>query len=174
MINDKVGKILNEQVNKELYSAYLYLSMSAYFSDIGLLGFANWMRVQAQEETAHAMFIYDFLIDRGAKVALTAIEAPQTSWESPLKVMENSLAHEVYVTGLINNIVSVAEEVKDRATMSYMNWFVDEQVEEEANAKEIIDKLKLIGDDKSALYLLDKDLAARVFVQPVIKGNAGA
>lgn len=174
MINEKVGKILNEQVNKELYSAYLYLSMSAYFSDIGLLGFANWMRVQFQEEQAHAMFIYDFLIGRGEKVILTAIDAPPTSWSSSLEVMEEVLKHEVYVTSLINNIINVAEEVKDRATMSYMNWFVDEQVEEEANAKEIIDKLKLIGDDKSALYLLDKDLAARVFVQPVIKATAGA
>lgn len=174
MINEKVGKILNEQVNKELYSAYLYLSMSAYFSDIGLLGFANWMRVQFQEEQAHAMFIYDFLLDRGEKVILTAIDAPRTTWASPLEVMEEVLKHEIYVTGLINNVVSVAEDVKDRATMSYMNWFVDEQVEEEANAKEIIDKLKLIGDDKSALYLLDKDLAARVFVQPMIKANASA
>ena len=174
MITEKVGKVLNEQVNKELYSAYLYLAMSAYFSDIGLLGFANWMRVQAQEEQAHAMFIYDFLLDRGEKIVLTAIDAPQTTWSNPLAVVEEVLKHEIYVTSLINNIVSVAEEVKDRATMSYMNWFVDEQVEEEANAKEIIDKLKLIGDDKSALYLLDKDLAARVFVQPMIKGGAGA
>lgn len=174
MINENVKNVLNEQVNKELYSAYLYLSMSAYFSDLGLLGFANWMRVQTQEETAHAMFIYDFLIDRGEKVILTAIETPPTSWNNPLHAIEEALKHEIYVTGLINNIVSVAEEVKDRATMSYMNWFVDEQVEEEANAKEIIDKLKLIGDDKSALYLLDKDLSARVFVQPVIKATAGA
>ena len=169
MINEKVGKILNEQVNKELYSAYLYLSMSAYFSDLGLLGFANWMRVQFQEEQAHAMFIYDFLIDRGEKVILKAIDAPPNSWNGPLNVMEEVLKHEVYVTGLINNVVTVAEEVKDRATMSYMNWFVDEQVEEEANAQDIISKLKLIGDDKSALYLLDKDLATRVFVQPQIK-----
>lgn len=174
MINENVGKILNEQVNKELYSAYLYLSMSAYFSDLGLLGFANWMRVQAQEEQAHAMFIYDFLIDRGEKVILTTIDAPPTSWENSLNVIEEVLKHEIYVTSLINNIISVAEEAKDRATMSYMNWFVDEQVEEEANAKEIIDKLKLIGDDKSALYLLDKDLSTRVFVQPVIKSTAGA
>lgn len=169
MINEKVGKILNEQINKELYSAYLYLAMSAYFSDMGLLGFANWMRIQAQEEQAHAMLIYDFLINRGEKVVLTAIEAPSSNWQDPLGVMEEVLKHEVYVTGLINNIVSVAEEVKDRATMSYMNWFVDEQVEEEANAQDIIAKLKLIGDDKSALYLLDKDLSARVFVQPTIK-----
>lgn len=174
MINERVGSILNEQINKEFYSAYLYLSMSAYFSDLGLLGFANWMRIQAQEEQAHATLIYDFLIDRGARVVLTAIDAPQNNWQNSLDVMEEVLKHEVYVTGLINNIISVAEEVKDRATMSYMNWFVDEQVEEEANAQDIISKLKLIGDDKSALYLLDKDLSTRVFVQPVIKGNAGA
>ena len=174
MINDKVENILNEQVNKELYSAYLYLSMSAYFSDIGLTGFANWMRVQTQEETAHAMLIYDFLVNRGVKIALTPIDAPPDSWKSPLQVMETALEHEVYVTGLINNIVTIAEEAKDRATLSYMNWFIDEQVEEEANAKEIIDKLKLIGEDKSALYLLDKDLSLRVFTPPVIKASGGA
>lgn len=174
MINEKVTKVLTEQVNKELYSAYLYLSMSAYFSDLGLLGFANWMRIQAQEEQAHAMLIYDFIIDRGEKVILSAIDAPQNTWANPLDVMEEVLKHEVYVTSLINNIVTVAEEVKDRATMSYMNWFVDEQVEEEANAQDIISKLKLIGEDKSALYLLDKDLSARVFVAPSIKGSSNA
>jgi len=174
MINEKVGKVLNEQVNKEFYSAYLYLSMSAYFSDLGLLGFANWMRIQAQEEQAHAMLMYDFLINRGAKVVLTTVEAPKGIWDSSIQVMEDVLEHEVYITSQINNIITVAEEVKDRATMSYFNWFIDEQVEEEANAQDIISKLKLIGDDKSALYLLDKDLSARVFVQPMIKGGAGA
>lgn len=172
MINKEVYTVLNEQINKELYSAYLYLSMSAYFSDLGLLGFASWMRVQFQEEQAHGMFIYDFLINRGEKVVLTAIDAPKTTWDSPLQVMEEVLKHEEYVTGLINNIVFVAETHKDRATMSYMNWFVDEQVEEESNAHDIISKLKLIGEDKSALYLLDKDLATRVFVQPVMKAGA--
>lgn len=172
MINEKVGKILIEQVNKELYSAYLYLSMSAYFSDLGLLGFANWMRIQAQEETAHAMLIYDFLIDRSERVVLASIDAPPNNWNNPLQVMEEVLKHEIYVTSLINNIVTIAEEAKDRATMSYMNWFIDEQVEEEANAQDIISKLKLIGDDKSALYLLDKDLSARIFVQPMIKPAA--
>jgi len=174
MINEKVGKVLNEQINKEFYSAYLYLSMSAYFSDLGLLGFANWMRIQAQEEQAHAMLMYDFLISRGEKVVLTAIDAPKGTWTSSIQVMEEVLEHEIFVTGLINNIITVAEEVKDRATMSYFNWFIDEQVEEEANAQDIISKLKLIGDDKSALYLLDKDLSARVFVQPMMKGGAGA
>ena len=169
MINEKVAKVLTEQINKEFFSAYLYLSMSAYFSDLGLLGFANWMRVQFQEEKAHAMLMYDFLINRGEKVILRAIEAPKNTWQNPLELMQEALAHEVYVTGLINNIITVAEEVKDRATMSYFNWFIDEQVEEEANAQDIISKLKLIGDDKSALYLLDKDLSTRVFVQPVMK-----
>lgn len=174
MINEKVAKVLIEQVNKELYSAYLYLSMSAYFSDIGLLGFASWMRVQVQEEQAHAMLIYDFLINRGQKVTLGAIDAPPNDWKNPLQVMEETLKHEIYVTSLINNVVAVAEEQKDRATMSYFNWFVDEQVEEEANAQDIIAKLKLIGEDKSALYLLDKDLSARVFTPPVMKPGAGA
>jgi len=174
MINEKVGNIINEQINKELYSAYLYLSMSAYFSEIGLLGFANWMRVQTQEEQAHAMLMYDFLINRGAKVVLKTVDAPPSNWTTPLQVLEEVLVHEVYVTSLINNIITVAEEVKDRATISYMNWFIDEQVEEEANAQDIISKLKLIGEDKSALYLLDKDLAARVFVQPVIKPSSAA
>lgn len=174
MINENVAKILNEQVNKEFYSSYLYLSMSAYFSDIGLLGFANWMRVQSQEELAHAMLIYDFLINRNAKVTLAPIDGVPNEWGSPLSVIEAALKHEIYVTGLINNIVAIAEENKDRATMSYMNWFVDEQVEEESNAQDIISKLKLIGDDKSALYLLDKDLAARVFVQPTIKPTPAA
>lgn len=174
MINEKVSKVLIDQVNKELYSAYLYLSMSAYFSNIGLLGFANWMKVQVQEEQAHAMLMYDFLINRGEKITLAAIEAPPSDWKGPLHVMETALKHEEYVTSLINNIIAVAEEVKDRATMSYFNWFVDEQVEEEANAQDIISKLKLIGDDKSALYLLDKDLSARVFTPPVMKPTSGA
>lgn len=174
MINPKVSEVLIDQINKEFFSAYLYLSMSAYFSNIGLLGFANWMRVQAQEEQAHAMLMYDFVINRGEKVALKPIEAPPIEWKNPLHVMEEVLVHEEYVTNLINNIIFVAEENKDRATMSYFNWFVDEQVEEEANAQDIIAKLKLIGDDKSALYLLDKDLSTRVFNPPVIKASAGA
>ena len=169
MINEKVEKIIINQVNKELYSAYLYLSMSAYFSNIGLLGFANWMRIQTQEEQAHGMLMYDYLINRGVNITLGAIDAPPNEWKNPLQVMEAVLKHEEYVTSLINDIISVAEEAKDRATMSYFNWFVDEQVEEEANAQDIISKLKLTGDDKSALYLLDKDLAARVFVAPIIK-----
>lgn len=166
MINNEVAKVLNEQVNKELYSAYLYLSMSAYFSDIGLLGFANWMRVQAQEEQAHAMLVYDFIVNRSAKVTLDKISAPKTEWQSTLEAMEDVLKHECFITESINNIISVAETNKDRATMSYFQWFVDEQVQEEASAVDLISKLKLIGEDKSALYMLDKDLSARVFTPP--------
>ena len=169
MINEKVEKIIIDQINKEFYSAYLYLAMSSYFSNIGLLGFANWMRIQTQEETAHAMLMYDYLINRGVNITLAQIASPNHDWVSPLNVMEAVLKHEEYVTSLINNIMSIAEDAKDRATMSYFNWFIDEQVEEEGNAQDIIAKLKLIGEDKSALYLLDKDLSARVFVQPMIK-----
>jgi Ferritin-like protein len=158
MINQNLLKVLQEQLNKEFYSAYLYLSMSAYFSDKGLLGFANWMRVQAQEEKVHAMLIYDYLVSRNEKVILTAIDTPPNHWESPLNVMEDSLSHEIYVTGLINNIMAIAEEVRDRATISYMYWFIDEQVEEEASAKTIVDTLRFIGEDRSALLLLDQEL----------------
>lgn len=171
MMNKRVYEILNEQVNREFFSAYLYLSMSAYFSDLGLSGFANWMRIQAQEEQSHAMLVYDFILDRGEKVELKAIEKPESNWECPLCVMEEVLKHEMYITKSINDIMAVAEEEKDRATMSYMNWFVDEQVEEEANAQDIIAKLKLIGDDKSALFMMDKDLASRVFTPPSIAGE---
>lgn len=166
MINERVSQVLQEQLNKEFYSAYLYLSMSAHFSDKGLLGFANWMRVQAQEEMIHARLIYDFLINRNERVTLTAVGAPPSHWDSPLHVMEESLKHEFHVTESINNIINIAEEVKDRATISYMYWFIDEQVEEEANAKTIVDTLKFIGDDKSALYMLDQELAKRTFSEP--------
>lgn len=172
MINEKVLKVLQEQLNKEFYSAYLYLSMSAHFEDKGLKGFANWMKIQAQEEQYHARFIYDFIVNRNEKVILTEIAAPPSDWGSPLQIMEVSLKHEEGVTASINNIISVAEEAKDRATMSYMYWFIDEQVEEEANVKTIIDSLKFIGDDKTATYMLDQELAKRVLNPPT--GPTGA
>lgn len=166
MINDKLLDVLQEQLNKEFYSSYLYLAMSAHFEDKGLKGFANWMKVQSQEEQFHATFIYNFLIARNAKVTLKEIAAPPSNWDSILQVMEASAAHEQHVTESINNIISVAEEVKDRATMSYMLWFIDEQVEEEANVKTIIDALHFIGEDKTAIYMLDQELAKRAFNQP--------
>lgn len=166
MINIEVNKVLNEQLNKEFYSAYLYLAMSAYFSDLGLNGFASWMKVQFQEEQAHAMLVYDFLISRNERVVLEPITKPQAEWKNPLDAFEKALGHEEFITNSINNIISVAEEHKDRATTSYFMWFVDEQVQEEASAQDIISKLKLIGEDKSALYLLDKELSTRVFTPP--------
>lgn len=168
MINEKLEKAFNIQINKEFYSEYLYLSMQAYFERLNLKGFVNWMSVQVQEERAHAIGMFDYLNQRGGVVALEAIEKPEIDWKSPLDVFENVLKHEEYVTASINELMDVAEEVKDRATMSFLNWYLKEQVEEEDNVGNVLATLRLIGDDKKALLMLDKDLAARTFVAPVI------
>ena len=168
MLNEKVAQLLNTQVNKEFYSEYLYLSMQAYFERLNLKGFVNWMSVQVQEERAHAIGMFDYLNQRGGVVALEAIEKPEIDWKSPLDVFENVLKHEEYVTASINELMDVAEEVKDRAAMSFLNWYLKEQVEEEDNVGNVLATLRLIGDDKKALLMLDKDLAARTFVAPVI------
>lgn len=168
MINEKLEKAFNVQINKEFYSEYLYLSMQAYFERLNLKGFVNWMSVQVQEERAHAMGMFDYLNQRGGNVQLEAIEKPQTDWTSPLDVFEEVLKHEEYVTSSINTLMDVAEETKDRAAMSFLNWYLKEQVEEEDNVGNVLATLKLIGDDKKALLMLDKDLATRTFVQPVI------
>lgn len=168
MINEKLEKAFNVQINKEFYSEYLYLSMQAYFERLNLKGFVNWMSVQVQEERAHAMGMFDYLNQRGGNIQLEAIEKPQTDWKSPLDVFEEVLKHEEYVTSSINALMDVAEETKDRAAMSFLNWYLKEQVEEEDNVGNVLATLKLIGDDKKALLMLDKDLAARTFVAPVI------
>ena len=168
MINEKLKKAFNDQINKELYSEYLYLSMQAYFERLNLKGFVNWMSVQVQEEHAHALGMFDYLNQRGGNVQLEAIDKPETDWESPLAVFEQVLEHEEYVTSRINALMDVAEETKDRAAMSFLNWYLKEQVEEEDNVGNVLATLKLIGDDKKALLMLDKDLATRTFVQPVI------
>ncbi len=168
MINEKLEKAFNDQINKELYSEYLYLSMQAYFERLNLKGFVNWMSVQVQEEHAHALGMFDYLNQRGGNVELEAIDKPETDWESPLAVFEKVLEHEEYVTSRINALMDVAEETKDRAAMSFLNWYLKEQVEEEDNVGNVLATLKLIGDDKKALLMLDKDLATRTFVQPVI------
>jgi ferroxidase len=168
MINEKLEKAFNIQINKEFYSEYLYLSMQAYFERLNLKGFVNWMSVQVQEERAHAIGMFDYLNQRGGVVALEAIEKPEIDWKSPLDVFENVLKHEEYVTASINELMDVAEEVKDRAAMSFLNWYLKEQVEEEDNVGNVLATLRLIGDDKKALLMLDKDLAARTFVAPVI------
>lgn len=169
MINEKMEKAFNAQINKELYSAYLYLSMSAYMQSVGLAGFANWMRVQSQEETFHAMAMFDYVLERGGNVTLEAIDAPVHTWKNVLEVFEETLAHEHYVTSLINKLADVADEVKDRAALAFIQWFITEQVEEEATDADIVSKLKLINLNGDALFTLDKDFAARVFVAPIIK-----
>ena len=169
MISEKLEKAFNVQINKEFYSEYLYLSMQAYFERLNLKGFVNWMSVQVQEERAHAMGMFDYLNQRGGSVILEAIEKPEVDWKSPLDVFENVLKHEEYVTASINELMDAAEEVKDRAAMSFLNWYFKEQVEEEDNVGQVLATLRLIGDDKKALLMLDKELAARTFVQPVIE-----
>ena len=161
MISEKMEKALNGQPNAELYSGYMYMSMHAYFKAVNLDGFANWMFCQAQEELTHAMKFYDFIISRGGRVELTQIDAPPTEWDSPLAVFEATLAHEQKVTGLINDLVEMALEAHDHATNICLQWFVTEQVEEEESVLEIVDQLKLIADDRGALFMLDRELGQR-------------
>lgn len=168
MINEKMEKAFNDQINKELYSEYLYLSMKAYFERFNLKGFVNWFDVQVQEEHAHAMGMFDYVHERGGEVELEAIDKPETKWDSPLACFEQVLTHEEFVTSRINALMDIAEEVEDRAALSFLNWYLKEQVEEEASVGGVLATLKLIGDDKKALLMLDKELAARTFVQPVI------
>ena len=171
MISKKMEDALNNQVNAELYSAYLYLSMAACFESMNLPGFANWMRVQTQEETTHAMKIYDYICERGGRVMLKAIEAPPANWKSPLAAFEAALKHEQKVTGLINNLVNLAVAGKDHATQIFLQWFVSEQVEEEKSADEIVQKLNLTKNMPGALYMLDKEMGQRVFTPPASEGE---
>ena len=168
MMNKKLEKAFNNQINKELYSEYLYMSMYAYFDRMNLQGFKNWMNVQMQEEHAHAMGMFNYLHERGGKVQLQAIEKPETDWASPVELFEHVLKHEKYVTSLINSLMDVADEVKDRAAVSFLDWYLKEQVEEEANVSKVLKTLKMVCDDKNSLYMFDKELAARVFNPPVI------
>jgi len=166
MLNNDMEKALNAQVNAEMYSAYLYLSMSAYFQSKSLGGFASWMRVQAQEEMVHAMKLYDFINERGGRVILELIEAPPTEWDSPLATMEAVYEHEQKVTGLINELVELALEKRDHATNIFLQWFVSEQVEEEDSANDVVEKIKLMGDARGGLFMLDRELGQRVFTPP--------
>ncbi|MBQ7288051.1 MAG: ferritin [Candidatus Gastranaerophilales bacterium] len=168
MISEKMQAAFLDQINKELYSEYLYLSMKAYFTHHNLMGFANWMDVQVQEEHAHAMGMYDYVLERGGYVTLEAIEKPQNTWENPLELFKAVLAHEEYVTSRINALMDVAEEERDRAALIFLNWYLKEQVEEEASVGGVLAQLEMIGDDKSGLFALDKELATRTFVAPVI------
>jgi len=166
MIKEKIQGAINKQLNAELYSSYLYLSMAAYFESINLKGFANWMRIQAQEELMHAMKFYDYINERGGRVTLTPIDGPPTQWDSPLAVFEHVYQHEQKVTSLINNLVNIAIAESDHASNNFLQWFVAEQVEEESSADEIVQKLKLVADDRSGLFMLDQELGQRIFTPP--------
>ena len=166
MLSKKMEEALNEQVKWEIYSAYLYLSMASYFQDLGLPGFANWMRVQDQEERSHAEKFFDFVIERGGRMILQPIDAPPSEWKSPLDAFEDTLKHEQQVTARINNLMDLAIKEKDHATVSFLHWFIDEQVEEEANDTDVINKLKMVEKTQGGLFMLDKELATRVYTPP--------
>ncbi|MBU0679670.1 MAG: ferritin [Verrucomicrobia bacterium] len=161
MLSEKMRGELNAQINEEYYSAYLYLSMSAYCQDMGLPGFANWFRRQYEEEVVHALKILDYVAGRGARVELRAIAEPAKDFGEPVDLFEASLRHERHITGCIHALVDLALEEKDHATHAMLQWFVNEQVEEESSAGEILTKLKFAGDNKGALLMIDRDLSQR-------------
>lgn len=161
MLSREMQDAINEQINKELYSAYMYLSMAAYCEDANLPGSARWMRAQANEEMEHAMKFFDYVNERGGRVILKAIDQPSVEFQGLLDVFERTLEHEQYVTSLIHNLYTLALEEKDYASQSFLQWFIDEQVEEEASATEIVETLKMIGDKGHALVMLDRQLGSR-------------
>jgi len=170
MLSKRLEEELNKQVNAELYSSYLYLSMSAYLASINLNGFSNWMKIQFEEEQAHAMKLFQYILDRGGRVNLLAIDNPPGEWNGIIDVFDNTYAHEQEVTRLINDLVNVSMEEKDHATVALLQWFVSEQVEEEANVSDILDQLKLIEGKGAGLFLLDREMKQRVFV-PIEDGE---
>lgn len=161
VIKEPVQRAVNEQIKNEFYSAYVYLSMSAYCETINLRGFANWMRLQSREEIAHAMRLFDFLINRGGRVILQPIGQPPVDFGSPLDVAQQTLEHEQKVTAMIENLYELAAKENDYATQAALQWFITEQVEEESNASQIVEQLKMIGDNRTALLMLDMELGKR-------------
>jgi len=161
VISEKMLKALNDQIKEELGSAYLYFAMAADFEAKNLKGFSLWMKSQAGEEMVHAMKFYNFINDRGGKAVLKSLDEPQSEWASPLEAFKAAYKHEQFITDCINNLVALAKEEKDTATEVMLQWFVTEQVEEEASADEVVQKLELMGDSKHGLYMLDKELGAR-------------
>ncbi len=166
MISEKMQAALNEQVNKEFYSAYMYLAMSAYCNTLGLPGFAHWMRMQYEEENMHVTKMYDYILDQGGQVELLAIEKPAKEYGSPLNVFEKTLEHEQYVTSLIHKLMDLALEERDYATQTFLQWYVTEQVEEEANVNDVLAPLRMVGDDKGGLMMIDQQLASRLAPTP--------
>lgn len=166
MLSQRLNESLCDQIAKEFYSGYLYMQMAAWFEDTQLEGFGHWMRTQAQEESCHAMIQFNYVLEAGGKVTLGAVAAPPNDFQSPLDIFERTLAHEIEVTKSINAIMDIAIEEHDHATRSFLDWFVDEQVEEEDAANKILGKLKLIKADSNGLFMMDKELAGRVFNVP--------
>ena len=166
MMNACIRDLLNQQINKEFYSAYLYLDFSNYFKAKGLDGFANWYMVQAQEERDHAMLFYQYLQNENQTVTLDAIAKPDKVFTSHMDVLQAGLAHEEYVTSLINDIYAAAYDIKDFRTMQFLDWFVKEQGEEETNANDLITKMELFGGDPKSLYMLNQELGTRVYTAP--------
>ncbi len=162
MISKKMEEALNKQLNRELFSSYLYLSMASYFETNNYVGMAQWMRLQADEEHAHSMKFFAFIQKIGGRVTLGQIDKPQSEWDSAQKAFEDALGHEEYITKHINELTDLAISERDHSTKTFLQWYIDEQVEEEAAANEIVQKFNLIGDSKSGLYMLDRELGARI------------
>ena len=173
-MNQTVAKLINEQINKEFYSAYLYLDFANYYAQVGLDGFENWYKVQAQEEQDHARIFMNYILSRDAEVKLLPIEEVRTKWASPLEMFQDTLKHEKEVTAMINNLAAIAAGDKDYASSNMLVWFVDEQVEEEESARDMITACEAVEGNKFGLYMLDKELAARTYTQasPLATANA--
>ncbi|MGI6175141.1 MAG: ferritin [Christensenellales bacterium] len=169
MLNEKIFKMLNEQINKELYSAYLYLAMADYYNEEGLEGFENWFVVQAKEEMSHAMLIRTYLLNNGAHIELLPIDAPAVSYEDYATPLNEALEHEKFVTASINEIYEAAQDAKDHPTVGFLNWFIEEQAEEEKSAEDLIIKYELFGEDSQGLYLLDKEFGERTYSPPSLE-----
>ena len=171
MISKKVEKELNKQVNAEFYSAYLYLAMSAWFQDNNLKGFANWMYIQYNEESNHAQLLYHYILERGGKIEFPAIASPKASWKNVVEIFTETLKHEKHVTSLIHNLMNISIAEKDHAAANFLQWFVNEQVEEESNVIDILEQLKMIDGKGTGLFMIDRELKARVFNPVTLSGG---
>ncbi len=171
MMNPKVEKLMNEQVNKEFFSAYLYQAIAAYFAEQNLSGFAHWMNAQVQEEVIHAFKLYNHILERGGRVILEAIEKPPSEWKSPLAAFEAALKHERFISESINNIYDAVIAEKDHASRPLLDWFVNEQIEEEDTATDNVEKMKLVADHGHGILMLDKELSARPLPAPILLGE---
>ncbi len=161
MLSEKMQQAINDQINAEMFSSYIYLAMVAYFEDQNFSGFATWMRMQSNEETIHAMKLYDYIIERQGTVVLQAIDAPPATWESPLAAFEAAFEHEQYISGRINDLVTLARAENDHATDSFLQWFVDEQVEEEASVDAVVQDMRRVADFPPGLLMMDRELGQR-------------